>query len=338
MKKYVLTGLIGILAFRISFAQTEALVKEMIEEGIKLHERGEYNGAIQKYQEALLIDPGSSRANYEIAFSYYQMNKIEEAIPFVHKALGKDSEAYLPAAILYGNILDESGESKKALKYYKKTLKSYPNDYLLNYNIALTYYNDHEYEKAENHLKTAISDNVLHTSSHLMLGYVKNIQGDRVRSLLSLYFFLLLEPNTLRSRDAYQLLTSQQNQGVERAGDKDINIEISTYTKKDDLNVADLMISMKASSRHLEKNQGKSDMLLFSENNEALFKILGELKDGNKGFWWDLYVPFFYELALAGYTETFSYYISQGQASVAENWLGKNEDKLDTFIAWLNDE
>ena len=338
MIKYFLTTVIFLVNLSLSSAQSNK-IPELIQEGIQLHDNGDYDGAIQKYFQALQLDPESPLVNYEIAFSYYQKKEIEKAKQYLNKALVKDSDSYLSAAVLYGSILDDTGNAKKAIKFYKKALKRYPDNYLLNYNIALTYYNGKEYQKAEEYLITAITDNVMHTSSHLMLGYIKNSQGIRTKSLLPLYFFLLLEPNTDRSGDAYQLLISQQNQGVERTSDKNINVSIPFNKKlEDDFSAAETMISMVASSKYLEENKDKTEMELFSESNDSFFKILGELKKENTGFWWDLYVPFFYELALAGYTETYSNYISQNQETSAREWLENNEDKLDTFFSWLEED
>ena len=77
-------------------------------------------------------------------------------------------------------------------------------------------------------------------------------------------------------------------------------------------------------------------MQLFAENNESIFKILGELKKDNTGFWWDLYVPFFYELANQNLTKSYSYYISLSKGEEVTNWIEENDEEFERFKHWLD--
>lgn len=45
-------------------------VEELINEGVELHDAGEYEEAIDRYLEALEIDSTSVLANYELSLSY----------------------------------------------------------------------------------------------------------------------------------------------------------------------------------------------------------------------------------------------------------------------------
>lgn len=55
----------------------------------------------------------------------------------------------------------------------------------------------------------------------------------------------------------------------------------------------------------------------------------------NEGFWWELYVPIFYDFAQSNLVEPFSYYISVSQGDKATNRLAKNEDKFNRFTNWF---
>lgn len=99
------------------------------------------------------------------------------------------------------------------------------------------------------------------------------------------------------------------------------------------------MLSMLEASKNMEENKAKSDFELFSENTRSFFMVLGELQENgkNKGFWWDNYVRFFYDLARNDEMyEAFTYYISQNMNyTVVENWMLKNPDKVAKFKDWV---
>lgn len=92
-------------------------------------------------------------------------------------------------------------------------------------------------------------------------------------------------------------------------------------------------------SKSVEENKDKSEEQLFIENTTSFFKILGELKDKKKmGFWWDFYVPFFYDLANSDHMDTFCYYITQSSRESSGDWLQKNDPKIMMFDQWLKNK
>ena len=76
-------------------------------------------------------------------------------------------------------------------------------------------------------------------------------------------------------------------------------------------------------------------MELFAENTHSFFTILGGMKKSNRGFWWDFYVPYFYDLAKNDHTASFCYYIAQlSTPDDYNNWYLKNVEKLEVFSEW----
>ena len=59
----------GILLTANLFGQVDE-VKELVSQGIELHDQGNYNEAINKYKKALEIDKNSTSANYELSYTY----------------------------------------------------------------------------------------------------------------------------------------------------------------------------------------------------------------------------------------------------------------------------
>jgi Tfp pilus assembly protein PilF len=321
-----------------AFSQSDKATS-YVAEGVKLHDKGNYSAAIREYQKALDIDPNSTLANYETANTYFAMKNYTKAIEHVDKVIslhqGNVDESY----VLKGSALDLLDKPMEAIAIYKQGIKEFPDDYFLYYNLALTSYNQKLIPQAEEALKKGLVLNPQHASSHLLLGYIKQEQGDRTKSLLALYNFLLLEPASPRAKTALEQLTIQMRAGVERKDKKTTNIYLTGKSSSDadstSFRAADLSLSMMEASKSLEKNKDKTEPELFVQSSRSFFGILGELKKDNKGFWWDYYVDFFYAMNKAKHAEAFCYYITQSKDEKEINsWLKKNKTKVADLLDW----
>lgn len=329
----------------LSLLITSLLVKgqdnqfdNLIQQGIKLHDNGEYEKAIEKYNEALEIQPNSSLANYEISYSYLSLKDYENAEKYSKQVIENNNGHELHSYIVYGTALDLQGKTKKSVKVYEEALKSYDH-YLLHYNHAISCFNLGDIEKAYESTINAIMNNASHASSHLLLSSIMEKKGSRIKSVLPLYFFLLIEPNSPRSNSAYENLVNKLDFGVEKKSEKEIDVSIPLNDSEDaDFGAAEMMISLSKASNYTEENENKSEMELFAENNKSIFSVLGELKKNkSKGIWWEFYVTFFYDIVQNDHIRAYSYYISQssGKQEVYD-WVESNREDLDNFLNWIN--
>lgn len=338
MKKYFL--IFGLLLLS-TFLYSQISVDSLVEVGIQYHDNGEFVQAIETYKTALEIEPNSPLVNYEIALTYMYSGDYQNAIKHSDKVIKRNDKYLLQAYLVKGSCLDYLGKTKESIKLFKKGIKKFGDDHLLYYNLGYNYYNIKEFDKAEEAFIKAINTKANHASSHLFLGYLMYEKNQRVQSLLSLHFFLLLEPNSERSQNAYNLLQSQLSGGVERNQEEPgkIDIFLSPDQLKSEFGTIDMMITILEASKSLEENEGKSDDQLFIENTTSFFKILGEHKTKeNTGFWWDFYVPFFYLIAESEHIDTYCYYISQSTKETAADWLKENEKRVTDFAKWLSEE
>lgn len=338
MKKHFL--IFGLLLLS-TFLYSQISVDSLVEVGIQYHDNGEFVQAIETYKTALEIEPNSPLVNYEIALTYMYTGDYQNAIKHSDKVIKRNDKYLLQAYLVKGSCLDYLGKTKESIKLFKKGIKKFGDDHLLYYNLGYNYYNIKEFDKAEEAFIKAINTKANHASSHLFLGYLMYEKNQRVQSLLSLHFFLLLEPNSERSQNAYNLLQSQLSGGVERNQEEPgkIDIFLSPDQLKSEFGTIDMMITILEASKSLEENEGKSDDQLFIENTTSFFKILGEHKTKeNTGFWWDFYVPFFYLIAESEHIDTYCYYISQSTKETAADWLKENEKRVTDFAKWLSEE
>jgi len=330
------------LAFTLSFilfyvftltAQVDR-IKELVGQGIELNDQGKYEEAIAKYREALEIDKNSTLANYEMSYTCMASGKFEEAVKYSKKVIKLDQDNLHGAYIVWGSSLDMAGEPEKAIKVFEEGLERFQASNLLNYNLAITAFKIKDFGKAEKAAINSIICKPQHCSSHLILSSVMQANKQRVKSVLPLYYSLMLEPNSRRSKQYYTNLLGQMNQGVERKDAKNINVMVPNFAAADStFGAAEMMISLSAASGVTDEK--KTKMESFVESTKSLFSILGELKKENKGIWWEFYVTKFDDLVKSDNYEAFCYYISQSANNDEVNsWITKHPDQMEKFNVW----
>jgi Tfp pilus assembly protein PilF len=338
MKKSILLT-VGFYITINLFGQSQ--IDSLIQLGINYHDAGDYAKAIEFYKQALALDPNNPNANYEIAYSYMLAKDYENSIKYSDLVINFDNKNALSAYLTKGSSLDYLGKTDESIKLFEKAIKKFGDNYLLYYNLGYDYYRADNKEKAEKAFINAIKTKSNHTSSHLMLAQLMADQNKDVQSLLGLYYFLFIEPNTERSKTAMNLLEKQFGGNVQKDKDKpnQINIVLNSDQIDNEFGAASMMLSMMEASNSVEENMNKSKDQLFIENTTSFFKILGELKDKKKnGLWWDLYIPFFYDLANSDHMDTFCYYITQSTRKSSIDWLEKNNPKIVLFDQWLKNK
>ena len=334
--KNIIFFMVCLVPFSI-FGQNE--VKDLIQEGVALHDAGKYEEAISIYKKALDLDKNSSQILYEIGFSYFMNKEYKKSVKHMDKVLKNENAFLVEAFTIKGSALDNLGKPKEAIKIYNEAISKFPENYLLYYNVALTQYRTSKFNDAEENLKKGILLNPTHASSNYLLGIIMDHQGKRIQSLLATHFFLLIEPNTERSVGALNLLDNLMNQGVSKKDEKTINVTINDSELDNEFSAANLMLSLMGVSGMTEGEEGKSKAVLFYENTESIFNVLKELaeKDPKKGIWWEFYVDFYSQLVESENMEAYSYYISQSNGAEEEKWLTENKEKVDELFKWLNE-
>lgn len=318
-----------------SFAQLN--IDYFIEEGIQHHDDGNYDKALTSYKKALEIDPNSAVVHYEMAYTYFAKGDLEKAIKYADAVLKQDKDYKLQAYLVKGSALDLQGKTKQSIKLFEKAIKTTEGHYLLYYNLGLNYYNLNELDEAEETIIKAIEINPNHASSHLILAYIHDKKGNRVQSLLASHYFLLLEPASNRSAEAYAMLRDNYSSNVTKDPNnpKSININLA-MNNTGQFNTIEMMLALMEASKSTEANEGKTEDEMFIENTTSFFKFMGESKKKrNKEIWWSLYSPFFYKLAQSEHMETYCHYISQSGNEPSKVWLDENEAKLLEFSNWL---
>jgi tetratricopeptide (TPR) repeat protein len=324
--------LLLIFSFLVVTASAQEAQNNFIIEGIKMYDKKDYEGALEMYKKALTSNPASVQAKYEIASTYLQLKDYNNTIKYSEKVIAANKDYVDQAYILKGSALDYLLKSQDAANTYKQAIKKFPKNQLLYYNLALTSFNLKNYKETDAALQQSLRLNPLHASSHFLLGLSMVTQGKRVQGMLALYNFLLLEPKSKKSAAVLQTLEDEWKKGtVKPASNK-------TTAKKDsgEFYTIDLMVDVLEAAKNNEVNKNKPAIVLFAENTNSFFTILGESKKDKKGFWWNFYVDYFYKLALNHHTEALCYYITQSKNGTYDEWVKEknNLKTMESFSEW----
>src|ERR1700761_6432713 len=148
MKKYALSALMLFLSM-VVFAQDAAL-KDLFQEGLALHDKGDYAGAIKKYDEILSRDDRFYLAYPEKSFSLYMAGKYDECVALCQETLKKfpDSAENKEIYVHYGSALDALGKTDDAIGIYAEGIRKYPDFYLLVFNRGVTEWRLKKYDDA----------------------------------------------------------------------------------------------------------------------------------------------------------------------------------------------
>ncbi len=340
MKKIIAITFAFLLTLNLN-AQTNSAY-DLIEEGIELFDRGDFEGALEKYDEALEIEENNLGAMSEKANTLVALGRYKEAVKLCKFLIKESPDKRFDLRLdytTYGTALDLMGKGKKAVKIYNKGIKKFPGYYLLHYNKAIALSGLNKYEDAIEAFQASVKVNPIHASSHNGIARV-SYSVDKIPSILALGCFLVIEPTGQRAEQNLELLEMLLSSGIKRNDDGSTTIflntdNISDKKRENDFSMVEMILNMSAALDVDESNKEKTKQQLFTEKFETLFSMIEEQVETNYGFYWEFYGPYYSELHAKEYTEVFSYIIasSSGDKEVTD-WLEANGDKVDEFNSW----
>lgn len=323
--------------FSISaIAQDKSTAADLIKQGVQLNDQGNYAGAINKYNQALKIDPENVQANYEIAFSLFSSGKGNDGIPYIEKTIkGSDSISLTAASYdLLGSIYDQGRQTEKAIEAYKNGIKLNPKYQRLYYNLGITYFRNKQYPEAEANAIEAIKLDPKHASSQRMYALVAFHQNKRMPALMAFCNFLILEPQTARSAEAFGNIQHILQGGVHKDGKGNNTIMLSPKDSKENgsLNLAISVVTLSAQQKKLTG----TDLLEYEL--KSIFTITGEQSAAKteKDFFWKFYADYFYQLSQSSNMPAFTRLISLSvNRDINSKWMSDNEKLVKELDSWV---
>lgn len=322
-------------------AQQQVAAEKLVQEGIQLHDKGDYDGAIKKYDAALILDEANLLALAEKALSLLTTKKFDESVKVCKTAIrNHPGEAQLNTVYLtYGNALDELKQTDKALSIYDEGIKKFPTFYQLYFNKAITLERVQKHDESLACLQKSASLKPNHPGSHNLIGRIQFDNNQRIPSLMALCRFMTLEPLTDRAKENLKSIQILMKGNVEKTGDKSITINVDPATlakpKENSFSTQELILSADAALDNDQKNVNKTAVEQFIRKFDHICASLKESKAINSGFYWDYYAPYFIDMKDKQMIETFTY-VSFASADMKDvsTWLNSHTTEIQKFFDW----
>ena len=313
----------------------------LIKEGIALHDAGNFDGAIAKYEQVLAEQPAAVDAMYELAYSHTGKKDCVKAITIARQGAAYQSGLLPQFHMLIGNCLDDMGKRDEAIDVYKVAIKTTPGFPLLHYNLGLSYVRTGKLDDARKALQESLHLNPNHGSSHYLLATIYQQLGYRVPATLALSRFLTIEPNGPRTVDALGRLQSLLGSGVSRSEtSNELSIILPAKSKKDEGDFDSVAVAISLSVAAAQMTGEKKDRSPFnaiSKNYAVISEILARPESSGKGFAVEYYAPFFADLHKQGFIEAFVYHtFPVARLDGSAEWAQENPTKVNDFRQWLS--
>jgi len=304
----------------------------LIREGIQLHDAGKYKEAIEKYDEALKLDPQSCTAIYEKTFSLYADKNLEATIKTAEAGLAKYCTGHKDLRMILASAYDDRGENPRAIELLKKLAKEAPDNSYMHFNLGVSYNRGGYHKEAEQSLQAALAIDPRHVSSHYMLGKVLFATKQKGKGILCFYMALLLDPGGRRSEEIYQIIEKYYTDVAAEKDGKEITITVDGAGKIEDAGFSDISLGMAAA---LAKTKKLTKEAAFEEVTLAYLQILSEVRKKEKGFYWSHYVDFFTALKAAKHETTLVKLLQATASPGARAWLEANREKVLMLSEWV---
>lgn len=316
--------------------------REIINQGIRLHDEKRYDEAIAQYNKVLAESPDCVLALYEVAYSHYAKKDLDNSLRFALKAAEYRSDILPRVYMMIANVVDDKGEPEKAIKIYEEAIKQNPDLAVLRYNIAITYFRLKKLKEARAQAKKAVELDFAYPSPHYILAVHFSDSGYKVPSLLAGLRFLSLEADTPRAKSAAALIAQKLESGATRnkeSGNINIFVDLNSPKDEGDFSTIDLILSMRSAMRiggDDEKDEKpKTREEQFVETLEMLVNSVAEDDENGKTFTGKNYFGYFREMKAKDYTKVLGHLVlAQIGSDAAMDWLGKNQQDLLAFWNW----
>lgn len=340
----------------LSYGQ-ETETEELISEGIALHDDGKFKEAIKKYNEALQVSPHSIHATYELSLSYLALQDFQNALKYSTSVLDSDDKLLSTGAYaVKSKALTGMDKIDEAISLLQEGLKKNGDEYLLHFNLALNYYEKGNLESTLEHVKKAIDLDKFHSDAFLLNAYALNDNGLWVQSVLSFQMFLILEPDSKRSKNAFEemlntLCIKTSEEPVQRSFVQQQWARKNLYTPPRPGEVPQLSIrnglnrnfvyhEITSTLDSLKTNRlDGNPYTVFMVVNRNIIKVLTNeskrVKGDEESVLWTFYIPFFSHIAESDYYETYARYISVSYFPESLEWWNENPEEAANFVNWF---
>ena len=243
------------------------------QDGIRLLEQGNFNGAIVNFKNALEKDPNFVEARFNLAMAYVETGKLEQAEREFQKVQLQDPyDARVNFQL--ARIANFQNKPVVAVSLLTAYLKEHPKDPAALEQLALSATISGDFSSAREHLLQVLALEPGRTSARLALIHNYLTQGERDKARESVEALLAEDP---KNRPALHALAQIEAQ------DRDPDGMLDVYTRISSIYPSDLFARYKEGSLLIDKGEGEK----VRASAEAMIKEFPDKAEGHRllGLW-----------------------------------------------------
>ena len=299
---------------------------QLIQEGVALHDKEDYAGAIAKYRAVTPGDSSYATAQSELALSLQAAGKNEEAVAVARRALALqpfEPQTYNTLA----NAQDALKQPAAALATYQQALHLFPYSQSLYYNQGVTHLLQSHTAAALASLQHSLELSPTHANTHRLLAILAAEQGQTAHALMSwLTYLALTDANPANHEVLVQAERLSQGAPVVLETEK-----VKPVAPNGAFEELDQLIESKVALQksYVSKVKVPASVVKQTQLLVEKFPVGGPADD----FWVRAYGPMVAVLRQEDNLTTFTYLILQSaEDPKAGQWVKANQKKIETLI------
>lgn len=319
----ITTALLLLIATLVA-AQSTTRQDSLLNIGRMWRDNHNFEMAIDQFLRA-----GGDEAEYEMALTHYYMGKISMALSESKSIAKRGNNFSLDAEVLTALCRESQGFERAAIRIYKNATAQGSSRAAYHY-AAMLLRKGHR-DEAEQWAQKSIMLNKNNADAHLLLATVMTEKNERFKSMMPIYYFLLINNDEEKQRLAYRQLIS-----LWRESAKAINL-IKTCKVPDPFNDAiNRQIEQWTTSDSIAKVPAKEQITMLCQQTERLFRYLLETSELNLDFWQVTYTDFFVKFVTRNFVTPYVYYIADAEhhADVLV-WTSSETYLFNEFRLWM---
>lgn len=171
------------------------LSNQKVDEGWKLYNKGDYNGAVKLHSEAVELNPNNALAYYGRGTAYNGLKQYEQSIPEFNKAIKlnpKHSMTYNNRGVAY---MDGLKQYERAIQDYNKAIELDPNNFIAYGNRGISYNWLKQNKLAIKDCDKSIKINPKYAAAYCTRGWAYDDLGQHERAIKDYDKAIELDPN-----------------------------------------------------------------------------------------------------------------------------------------------
>ena len=294
------------------------------EQGVALHDRGEFAAAIREYLLVPSSDSGYVDIQGELALSYLQNKQYQEAAEASRRAIAlgmHNAQPYYVLAEAEENLKHEA----ETFQAYTDGLKRLPYNQLLWFNQGVSHDALKRRPQALASWQRSLELKPLHPGTHYQLAWLALEQGQTARALISLLTYLAIVPDGPNSQNA--LITAEKI--ANNAQEVDEKEREKPFVPNEAFQDLDLLLTSRVALRPDYKSKVKFDANIVKQL-QLLVEKFPAAGPNETDLWLRAYAPMVEALRQDDNLTAFTYLIlSSADDKRAAKWVAANKSKVE---------